>query len=331
METFATDNSMQSVAETDATVLDAYSNTVTHVAERVGPATVKIDVTHKAGGDRRANAASGGGSGFLFTPDGFAITNSHVVHEAQRIQLTLPGGEPELARLVGEDPHSDIAVVSIQGHELPYAELGNSRAVKPGQIAVAIGNPFGFSFTVTAGVISALGRSLRSPTGRLVDDVIQTDAALNPGNSGGPLVDSRARVIGLNTAMFLPAQGICFAIAVNTVRPIALKILRTGSVRRAYLGLGAQTFALPTRLRRHLSLAESTAAFVVAVDAESPASRAGLREGDWLVRFNEHAVTGVDDLHRILIEDAVQRSAELTIIRGNALEHRAITPVLDTR
>lgn len=330
METFATDVSLRSLAETDSIALDAYSNTVTQVAERVGPATVKIEVTHKVNGDRRAQAA-GAGSGFLFTPDGYAITNSHVVHGAQRIQLTLPGAEPQVARLVGEDPHSDIAVVSIQGRDLPYTQLGNSRLLRPGQIAVAIGNPFGFSFTVTAGVISALGRSLRSPTGHLVDDVIQTDAALNPGNSGGPLVDSQAQVIGLNTAMFLPAQGICFAIAVNTVKPIALQILRTGSVRRAYVGLGAQTIVLPTRVRRHLGLEQITAPFVVALDALSPASRAGLREGDWIVRFNEITISGVDDLHRILIDDAAERTAELTIIRDGALQRVTITPKLDAR
>jgi S1-C subfamily serine protease len=234
-----------------------------------------------------------------------------------------------LARLVGDDPHTDIAVLSISGHDLPYAAFGDSQQLKPGSIAIAIGNPFGFSFTVTAGVVSATGRSLRTQSGRLVDDIIQTDAALNPGNSGGPLVGSDARVIGVNTAMFMPAQGICFAIAIDTAKAVALQLLKQGVVRRAYLGLGAQTMPLNTRLRRHLGLEQRTAAFVVTVDPQSPAARAGLRDGDIIIRLGEATVAGVDDLHRLLIEDAAQRCLDIEVIRGTVTKRFAITPILD--
>ncbi len=318
-------------SRSDSELLDAYSRTVTQLAEQVGPAAAKIEVRRGAAGAERNPGNMGAGSGFVFTPDGFIITNSHVVSGAHRIEVTLPGGDTHQARLVGEDPHTDIAVVSILGHDLPYATLGESRSLKVGSIAVAIGNPFGLSFTVTAGVVSATGRTLRTQTGRLVDDVIQTDAALNPGNSGGPLVGSDGRVIGVNTAMFMPAQGICFAIAIDTAKPIALRLMREGSIRRGYLGLGAQTVPIATRLRRHLGIEQTTAAFVVAVEAQSPASRAGLREGDLIVRLGEATIAGVDDLHRLLIEKAAQQVTEIAVVRGTAIERMSIVPALDSK
>ena len=320
-----------SLLHEDSVLLDSYSRTVTRLAEEVGPATAKIEVRHGVTGQESNPGNTGSGSGFLFTPDGFIITNSHVVSGARRIQVTLPGGDTQQARLVGDDPHTDIAVISILGHDLPCVTLGDSRSLKVGSIAVAIGNPFGLSFTVTAGVVSATGRTLRTQTGRIVDDVIQTDAALNPGNSGGPLVSSDGRVIGVNTAMFKPAQGISFAIAIDTVKPITLKLMRNGIVRRGYLGLGAQTVPVATRLRRYLALEQPTAAFVVVVEPQSPASRAGVREGDLIVRLGETLITGVDDLHRVLIENVAEQPTEIAVIRGTAIEALAIVPSLDSR
>lgn len=326
MGTYALERTTEATSQGDSYLLDAYSRTVTQAADRVGPATAKIEVRRRKRDTESADVSAGSGSGFLFTPDGFLITNSHVVHGATQIDVTVPGLEPQLARLVGDDPHTDIAVLSISGHDLAYAAFGESQKLRPGNIAIAIGNPFGFSFTVTAGVVSATGRSLRTQSGRLVDDVIQTDAALNPGNSGGPLVGSDARVIGVNTAMFIPAQGICFAIAVDTAKTVALKLLKDGVVRRAYLGLGAQTVPLNTRLRRHLGIEQRTAAFVVMVDSQSPAARAGIRDGDIIIKLGEADVAGVDDLHRLLIEDAAQRNLDVVVIRGTAAERFAITP-----
>ncbi len=331
MESYASTGSLEASAPGDGSLLDAYSRTVTQAADSVGPATAKIETRRRKSTAEPAEVPAGSGSGFLFTPDGFLITNSHVVHGATHIEVTVPGSEARLARLVGADPHTDIAVLSITGHGLPYAAFGESQKLKPGNIAIAIGNPFGFTFTVTAGVVSATGRSLRTQSGRLVDDVIQTDAALNPGNSGGPLVGSDARVIGVNTAMFLPAQGICFAIAIDTAKAVALKLLKDGVVRRAYLGLGAQTVPLSTRLRRHLGLEQGSAAFVVVVDPQSPAARAGIREGDMIIKLGETSVAGVDDLHRLLIEDAAQRTLEILAIRGTATERIAVRPILDSK
>jgi len=329
MDNFITNFHTSTSTEDDAGLLDAYSRTVTQLAEQVGPATAKIEIQKRSADKPSEGAASGSGSGFVFTPDGYLITNSHVGSGASRIEVTLPGTEPQQARLVGEDPHTDIAVINIPGHDLPSVLFGESRSLKVGSIAVAIGNPFGLSFTVTAGVVSALGRSLRTQTGRLVDDIIQTDAALNPGNSGGPLVGSSGRVIGVNTAMFRPAQGICFAIAIDTAKLIALKLMREGAIRRAYLGLGAQTVPIVTRLRRHHDIAQATAAFIVEIVAQSPASRAGLREGDLIIQLGETPIAGVDDLHRVLIENAAQRTADVAVIRGTSIERMTITPELD--
>ena len=317
--------------EEDAQLLDAYSRAVTAAAERIGPATAKVELKKNQSNRRGRGSGDGAGSGFVFTPEGFIVTNSHVVHGAEKISVTLPGGEPQVARLVGEDPHTDLAVLSIYGRDLPVADFGESKKLKPGNLAIAIGNPFGFSWTVTAGVVSALGRSLRTPSGRVVDDVIQTDAALNPGNSGGPLVGSDGRVIGVNTAMFLPAQGICFAIAVDTAQWIATKLLSEGSIKRGYLGIGAQTAPVHARYQRHFQLENGTAIFVTAVEPGGPASRAGLRDGDMIVRFDEKPVAAVDDLHRFLTDDAVGKSFEIEVLRGNEKKTLTVRPEADAR
>ncbi|HTV24823.1 MAG TPA: trypsin-like peptidase domain-containing protein [Polyangiaceae bacterium] len=318
----------------DAGLLDAYSQTVTQVAKRVGPATAKVDVRRSLGGpsapDPRGDGG-GSGSGFLFTPDGLIVTNSHVIANARRIEVTLPGKGPESARVVGDDPHTDLAVLSISGHDLPFAQFGSSRALEVGSIAVAIGNPFGFAWSVTAGVVSALGRSLRTESGRLVDDVVQTDAALNPGNSGGPLVGSDGRVIGVNTAIFLRSQGICFAIAVDTAQAVALELLRNGRVRRGYLGIGAQTAPIATRLARNHGLSQPTGAFVTLVETGGPAAAAGIRDGDIIVELGGRSIGGVDDLHRVLTEEADGRAVEAKVLRGVSLVRFTLRPISDAR
>ncbi|HWO09086.1 MAG TPA: trypsin-like peptidase domain-containing protein [Polyangiaceae bacterium] len=314
----------------DPELLDAYSQTVTRVAKRVGPATAKVDVRRSPGGPgARGPSIEGSGSGFLFTPDGLIVTNSHVVAGARRIDVTLPGGESQSARVVGDDPHTDIAVLSIGGHGLPFATLGSSRTLEVGSIAIAIGNPYGFAWSVTAGVVSALGRSLRTESGRLVDDVVQTDAALNPGNSGGPLVGSDGRVIGVNTAIFLRSQGICFAIAVDTAQWVASRLLREGRVRRGFLGVGAQTAPIATRLARSLALPGTTGAFVTAVEPGAPAALAGIRDGDIIVELGGRPITGVDDLHRVLTDEADGRSVEVCVLRGVALQRYRVRPISD--
>jgi len=260
---------------------------------------------------------AGSGSGFVFTSDGFILTNSHVVHGAKAVDVLWPDGRHASADLVGDDPATDLAVVKVDVPSLlPSATLGNSSALRVGQLAIAIGNPYGFQCSVTSGVVSALGRTLRSTSGRLIENIIQTDAALNPGNSGGPLVDSRGDVIGVNTAAILPAQGICFAIPINTATFIAQHLLRQGRVRRAYLGVAGQTVPVHTRIIRFYNLPSRSAVLVVSVERGSPAARAGVREGDLIVAYGEHAIASVDDLHRQLTEQPEARSGSLTIIRG---------------
>jgi S1-C subfamily serine protease len=309
-------------AEREASLLDAYSTAVTGAVERVSPSVVNIEV-HQAAGRTRSGEPrerTGGGSGFVFTPDGLILTNSHVVHEAVRIAVTLADGRRMPATVIGDDPASDLAVIRLdQPHVgepgLTAAALGDSQGLRVGQIVIAIGAPYGFQSTVTAGVVSALGRSLRSYSGRLIDDVIQTDASLNPGNSGGPLVDSAGRVVGVNTATILPAQGICFAIGINTAKFVASRLLRDGRIRRSYIGVSAQTVPVHRRVVRFYDLPKEMGVVVLGVEENSPAKRAGLREGDVIVALEGQPVAGVDDLHRVLTDVRVGVSCALTVLR----------------
>ena len=304
----------------DIAALDAYSQVVIRAAEAVGPAVVNIEVRHRGRRQRAAQQAegremTGSGSGFVFAPDGFILTNSHVVHEAEQIEATFADGRQLKAEMVGDDPETDLAVVRVAANGLASARFGDSRSLRPGQLVVAIGNPYGFQFTVTAGVVSALGRSLRARSGRLIDNIIQTDAALNPGNSGGPLVSSRGEVVGVNTAMILPAQGLCFAIASSTAEFVASRLIKDGRVRRAYLGLAGQNVPLPRHLIRFHNLLTNGGVLLVSLEENSPAKKAGLQEGDVLVELGGEKVTTVDDLHRLLTEGRVGVSVPLVVIR----------------
>jgi S1-C subfamily serine protease len=261
----------------------------------------------------RGYPVRGSGSGFIFTPDGFILTNSHVVHNAGRLEVALSDGRRYEAGLVGDDPDTDLAVIRIHAPNLQAAELGASNTIRVGQLVIAVGNPYGFQCTVTAGVVSALGRSLRSNSGRLIDNVIQTDAALNPGNSGGPLVNSRGQVIGVNTAVILPAQGICFAIAINTAKYVTGLLIRHGKIRRSYLGLGGQNVAIPRHLVRRFGI--SSGVLVLSVEKGSPAERAGLAEGDLIVQLDDKPITSVDDLHLNLNQEKIGVRTALTILR----------------
>jgi S1-C subfamily serine protease len=311
----------ESAALSDNELLDAYSQAVIGAAEKVSPSVVNIEVSNN---DRRRG--SGSGSGFVFTPDGFLLTNSHVVHGASKIEVTLLDGRQGEAQLIGDDPETDLAVIRINAPNLMAVALGDSNKIRVGQLAIAIGNPYGFQYSVTAGVVSALGRSLRSQTGRLIDDVIQTDASLNPGNSGGPLVNSRGEVIGVNTAMILPAQGICFATAINTAKFVAAQLIKEGRVRRSYIGVAGQVVSLHRRLVRYHNLSVETGVFVVSTEAGSPASKAGLQEGDVIVAYDDRPIASIDDLHRLLTDQKVGVNSNLTVIRRNEKLTLSITP-----
>jgi len=304
----------------DEELRDAYSQAVIGVAERVSPSVVNIEVLGRGrggGGQRHpfGGERGGSGSGFVFTPDGFILTNSHVVHGAPRLEATLADGRRLHAEMIGDDPETDLAVIRVNATNLVPAQLGDSQSIRVGQLVVAIGNPYGFQCTVTAGVVSALGRSLRSRSGRLIDDIIQTDAALNPGNSGGPLVTSRGEVIGVNTAVILPAQGICFAIAVNTAKFVAGALIKEGRVRRSYIGVAGQNVPLPRRLVRFHHLPVESGVLVVSIEQDSPARVAGLAEGDIIISCDGRHVSGIDDLHRLLTEERVGVSLPLDVIR----------------
>ena len=302
-------------------LMDAYSRAVITAAERVSPSVVYIEV-HQPVRNRRGSApqmpqeARGSGSGFVFTPDGFILTNSHVVHRAKTIEVTVSDGHKQQADLIGDDPDTDLAVLRINAPNLVPARLGEAQKIRVGQLVVAIGNPYGFQYSVTAGVVSALGRSLRAQSGRLMDDVIQTDAALNPGNSGGPLVNSRGEVIGVNTAMILPAQGISFATSIDTAKFVASRLIRDGKVSRSYIGLAGQNVPLPRRIVRYYDLEVESGVLVVSFEGKSPARTAGLREGDVIIGFYDHPTAGIDDLHKLLSEDRIGHKSSLVVIRG---------------
>jgi S1-C subfamily serine protease len=304
----------------DDALFDAYSRAVIRAADEVGPSVVNIEVR------RRTGERAGSGSGFIITPDGFVLTNSHVVHGADRVEVTLADGRHPDAQVVGDDPHTDLAVVRIYAPQLRPVRLGDSRRVRVGQVAIAIGNPYGFQCTVTAGVVSALGRSFRANTGRLIDDIIQTDAALNPGNSGGPLVNSRGEVIGVNTAVILPAQGICFAIAIDTAKYVAGWLIKDGKIPRSYIGVGGQNVPLHRRLVRHYRLAVPSGVLVIAIAPGSPADHAGLREGDVMVDFNGQPVPSIDALHKLLTADHIGVQSALSVLRGAEKLSLLITP-----
>lgn len=300
----------------DAALLDAYSQAVVYVAETVSPSVVKIE----------AEDRGGTGSGFVFTPDGYVLTNSHVVAGSKALWVSLGDGRKERARLVGDDPDTDLAVVHIQAGDLTAAKLGASSALRVGQLVIAIGNPFGFECTVTAGVVSALGRSLRARSGRLIDDVIQTDASLNPGNSGGPLVNTRAEVIGVNTAMIGSAQGLCFAVAMGTASFVAGELLRQGRVRRSYLGLGGQTVSLRRQVVRFFDLPTDHGVLVSHLEPRGAAVEAGVRKGDIVIELDQEPIAGVDDLHKRLGAERIGVPTRLTVIRGRQRLNLVVTP-----
>jgi S1-C subfamily serine protease len=296
--------------------------------EVVSPSVVKIEIEQRPRKIRGRDlpGQGGSGSGFIFTPDGFILTNSHVVHDSKRITVVMQNGGRYEADLVGDDPDTDLAVVRINAPEKSAVTLGSSNNLSVGQLAIAIGNPYGFQSTVTAGVISALGRSLRGSSGRLIDDVIQTDAALNPGNSGGPLVDSRGHVIGVNTATILPAQGLCFAIAIDTAKFVASRLIRFGRVRRSYIGMAGQNVPILRKIVHHYGLANSSGILVVSMDEGSPAKQAGLQEGDIIIAFGGEKVEGIDELHRLLTEEKVGASQPITVIRRTEKIDLGIVP-----
>ena len=306
----------------DAALLDAYSRTVIDVVDSVSPAVVRLDVKPSE------QARQGGsGSGVIVSPDGLVLTNSHVVGGTSRIRATTADGQSLTAHVVGDDPDTDLALLRVnESVTLPFAPLGDSRHLRRGQLVIAIGNPLGFESTVTAGVVSALGRSLRARTGRLIDDLIQTDAALNPGNSGGPLVSSRGEVVGINTAIIMGAQGICFAIAANTAKFVLGELVRHGRVRRAYIGISAAKTALPRRLRHEAGVVQESAVVVAGVEPTSPADRAGLVAGDMLLSLDGQAVTGADDLIRILTGEKIGHKVEIELLRERKRQQVSLEP-----
>jgi S1-C subfamily serine protease len=305
---------MSGPIQSDTELLDAYSQAVVEGVDKASPAVVHIQVSAHG----RRGESNGSGSGFVFAPDGFILTNSHVVRGASRVEATLTDGRRFQAELVGDDPDTDLAVVRVHESGLPTARLGNSESIRVGQLVIAIGNPLGFQCTVTAGVVSAVGRSLRSQSGRLIDNVIQTDAALNPGNSGGPLVTTHGEVIGVNTAIILGAQGLCFSTPINTAQYVAPRLIRDGRIRRGWLGIGGQNMKVPPHAAHVLGLGAESGVLIISVEPDSPAERAGLQVRDLLVEFDGKTISSIDDLHRQLTDERIGRSAELVVIRHSA-------------
>jgi S1-C subfamily serine protease len=309
----------------DDELLDAYSRAVIGVVERVGPAVVRVDRVRES---RRSRGSrnEGSGSGFVFTPDGLILTNSHVVADAEHLDVTTADGRTHRADVIGDDPDTDLAVLRISASALPVVELGRSSELRAGQLVVAVGHPLGFEHTVTTGVISATGRSLRARTGRMMENIIQTDAALNPGNSGGPLVTSAAKVVGVNTAVIMGTQGLSFAVPIDTATRVVTAILQEGHVRRAFLGIGGQNMRLPRHLARAAAVTSGTGVRVDSVVADSPAGKAGIQPGDVIVAFSSAPIASIDDLHRLLTREAIDVSATLRVVRGAARLDLPITP-----
>jgi S1-C subfamily serine protease len=306
-------------AKDDIALLDEYSRTIVSAVDRVTPSVVNIE--------SRANGSRGGsGSGFIITPDGFILSNSHVVHGAREIVVNLSDGRESRAQLVGDDPDTDLAVIRVDAAQLSHVRLADSETLRVGQIAIAIGNPLGFQASVTAGVISALGRSMHAQSGRLIDNIIQTDAALNPGNSGGPLANSAGEVIGVNTAVIRPAQGICFAIASNTAKFVAGWLIKEGRIRRGYIGVAGQTSPLHRRVARFYHLANESGAMVVSVEKGSPAEQSRIRPDDVIVAFNDEPIASVHDLHKKLVGDRIGTPCKLTVLRGTEQLTIYVTP-----
>ena len=338
MQFFLSDNKTQTEntnsnnlpAVRDNHLLDAYSQTVSGVARNTSSAVAHLKVRKPQQNNnrrqRRQNPDGGSGSGFIISSDGYIVTNSHVVNGATHIEATLPDGRSFKANLVGDDPATDLAVIKVDGERFPSLFFADSASLQVGQIAIAIGNPYGFQHSLTAGVVSALGRTLRSQSGRLIDDVIQTDAALNPGNSGGPLVDSRGQVIGVNTAVILPAQGICFAVAANLAQYVVGELILTGRVRRAYIGVGAQGVPLPPMVRNTIKWNHPSGVLVQTIEENGPAAKAGIRKGDVLIALDGQPVTSIDSLHKKLDEDAINKKLMLHVLRENQLINIDVVP-----
>jgi len=313
-------SSLVSGSVEDGALIDAYSEAVSGAVAAAHPAVVHIEV--------RGNQTPGGtGSGFFISPDGYIVTNSHVVHGAEELKVFLADGRKLAADLIGDDPDTDLAVIRVSADELSHLKLADSDALRPGQIAIAIGSPMGFQQTVTAGIVSGLGRSLRGSSGRLIDNVIQTDAALNPGNSGGPLVNSKGEVIGVNTAIIRPAQGICFAIASNTVRWVVGLLIKEGRIRRSFIGVAGQTVPLIRKVARHHHLTQETGVLVAGIDPASPAARAGLVEGDIIVALDDKPTPAIDSLHKQLTGDRIGERAIVAFLRGVEFRRHAIIPI----
>jgi S1-C subfamily serine protease len=310
----------------DAELHDAYSRAVMRAVAAVAPSVVNVEVRRGGTNGRAHRRADSSGSGFVFTPDGFALTNSHVVQGAAAVEVRLEDGRTADARVIGDDPDTDLAVIRLEAKGVPAARLAAAASPRVGQLAIAIGNPYGFQATVTAGVVSALGRSLRAQSGRLMDNLIQTDAALNPGNSGGPLVSSQGEVIGVNTAVILPAQGICFAIPSQTALFVAGRLIKDGRIRRAWLGLGGQTAPVARAVARFHGLAADDGVLVLSVEPKSPAVEAGVEEGDVIVAFAGHAVHGIDELMRALADGPIGERTSLVVIRRTERRELVVVP-----